>query len=109
VVDCRPAVIVPLSLTVTGPASGDVTLSRKALPRLLTTAGPVNWKNSITGRSDTAASSSARVGARRTSVNWFGCQPPIAVIHWPSGTPGRRAARICWTWLIDVALSIGVW
>lgn len=75
---------------------------------LLTTQGPVNCRKMNTSRSETAASSSARVGGRRTLVNCGGAQPPMAVMNWPAGTLGRHAARICWMSAIESALSIGV-
>ena len=82
--------------------------SNNFLPRLLVTHGPVKRSYSSTGRSGTASSSSFSVGWR-CSAHWFGCQPPIDVIHWPSGTLFRRAASASWISRIDVVFSRIVW
>src|SRR5439155_12822710 len=83
-------------------------LVKNALPRLFVVDGPANETWMYTGRSRTAASSSARDG-RRFSPNWLGLKPPIVVIHWPTGTTDRRAAIVCCTSAIEYALSSGVW
>ncbi len=82
--------------------------SKNFFARLFTAAGPVKRSYRNTGRSGTASSSSASVGWR-CSAHWFGCQPPIDVIHCPSGTPLRRSASASCTSLIDVVFSRIVW
>src|SRR5213076_1125218 len=74
-------------------------MSKYALPMLLVAHGPVNRSYSSTGRSGTASSSSCLVGCR-CSFHWFGCQPPIEVIHCPGGTVLRRSASASCTSLI---------
>jgi hypothetical protein len=88
------------------PGERRTTVSKNALPSEFTRAGPLNRRNSMTGRSATASSSSVSVGSR-CSAHWIVFQPPIAVMNAPSGTSprARRAATISWTSAIEVASS----
>ena len=106
--DADPDAIEPSAPTATGPASGLVTVSKNALPRLFVADGPLPVMSRNTGRSGTAASSSASVGSR-CSANMFVRQPPIAVMNSPAGTLGRRAASSSWISAMFVARSITTW
>ena len=73
-------------------------LEERLAQRCCVRAGPPPPKYRNTGRSGTAASSSASVGCRRSS-QMFGVPAPIAVMNAPGGTSprSRRALRIAST------------